>query len=123
MGGARVTKMISLKFTAAEKKAKRDKYKTCEPMSSDDYDYSTRLDLSGDTLEKLGLDVSKLKVDQKFTFTGKAYVKSLSSNRGSNFDRDTLCLQMTDISIEPVSKSEGAVAALSKGVQEAESDE
>lgn len=116
-----MTKMVSLKRTKAELK-KRDSEMSKPISAGDEYDYSTRLDLSGDTLTKLGMDVSKLKVDQKFTFSGKAFVRSLSSNRGTGFDRDSLCLQMTDIAIEPVAKG-GAIDALSKGIQEAESDE
>lgn len=117
-----MTKLISLKRTAADKKAEKDKYKVSSPSSGEDYDYSTRLDLSGDTLEKLGLDVSTLTVDQKFTFSGKAFVKSLSSSKGTGYDRDSLCLQMTDIAIEPATKG-GAVDALSDAIDEAEEND
>lgn len=114
-----MTKMVSLKRTAAEKKAEKDRYS--KPMSSDEYDYCTRLTLDGKTLEKLGLDVTKLDVDQKVTITAKAFVKSLRSAKGTEYDRDSLELQMTDIAIDTTKKS-GAIDALSKGIEDAGDD-
>lgn len=112
-GGKLRMKMVSLKRSKAEKK------KDSKPTAiNDDYGYSYRLDLDGDALEKLGLDLSKLKVDQKFTFTGKAFVKSINSSRGTDYDSDRLCLQMTDIAVEP-STNGGLADAVSAGIDEA----
>lgn len=112
-----MTKMVSLKQT---KKEREDRYKV-NKVDGDQYPYDTCLSLNEETLKKLGIDLTKLNVNDKFTISANAYVKSVSSNKGVEYSSDNLRLQMTEIAVEP-KKSGGAVDALSKGVADAKDE-
>lgn len=114
-----MTKMVSLKQT---KKEREERYNIKPGPVGDEYPYDTCLSLNESTLKKLGIDVTKLNVNDKFTITANAYVKSVSSSKGVEYSSDNLRLQMTELSLTEKT-SGGAIDALSKGIDDAEDDE
>ena len=92
-------KPVSLKRTAADR-AEEKKEMTAE-YKPPEYDYGTCLSLDQDMLKKLGLDVSKLAVGDKFNIAGAASVKAVSmSDREGGKARTSLELQITDLGVE-----------------------
>lgn len=73
--------MASMK-RSKQAKGKANKGMTASPMPEEDYPYSTRMDLDGEMMDKLGL--KKLKHGQKVQIHAKGHVHSTSEDTGSN---------------------------------------
>lgn len=101
-----MTKMVSLKMTETE--AKSD-YGLGTPMTPSEtrknlprYPYDTKLRLTTDTLKKLGIDVGDYPSGTRCTITAQAEVTSTELRESqAGGERAEICLQITDIAIEP----------------------
>lgn len=99
-----MSKLVSLKMS--EKEAKSD-YGLASPQSvkKDNlprYPYETRLRLDTETLKKLGIDVADYPAGMKCTVSAMAEVYSTEQRETQGGKpRQELCLQITDISVEP----------------------
>ena len=92
-------KPVSLKKTAADRA--EDQREMTADFKPPEYGYGTCLSLDNDLLKKLGLDVSKLSVGDKFNLVGSASVKAVSSSeREGGKARMSLELQVTDLGLE-----------------------
>lgn len=74
--------MKSMKITAAERKAKRDRYKTCSPIDGDVYPYGLSVLLENDSIDKLDLK-SLPDVGATMALTAKVKVVSVESREHS----------------------------------------
>jgi hypothetical protein len=108
-------KLVSLKMT--EKEAKGDYGDAPISMSKTAkdnlprYPYETRIRLDTETLKKLGIKVADYPAGLKCTITAEAEVYSTEQRETQgNTPRQELCLQITDISVEPDRKTKRAKA-------------
>lgn len=74
--------MASMKRSKVAKAKNSPKAMSSDSLSGDDYPYSTRMDLDGEMMDKLGL--KKLKHGQKVQIHAKGHVHSTSEDTGSN---------------------------------------
>lgn len=115
-------KLTSLKVTAAERKEREKSYS--KPMSIDgrnEYPYGLRLSLDKATLKKLGMKATAFDVEQCVEIKAYAFVKSIRSSQGTEFDSDTSVeIQITDIAIEP--EDDDVSSALDRGIRDANED-
>lgn len=98
-----MTKMVSLKMSEAEAKGDYG-IGPASPKKSNlpKYPYDTRLRLTTDILKKLGIDVGDYPSGTKCTISAQAEVTSTELRESqAGGERAEICLQITDISVEP----------------------
>lgn len=114
-------KLVSTKRTAAQKKAEEARYKSGpSTIGGEDYPYDTRLSLSKNTLENLGITPKDFKVGQKVCVEIEASVKSLRTTEGKDYDTNEIELQIEKIGLEKKTSALGE--AIAKGVEDAEDE-
>lgn len=101
--------MVDMKRTAAEKKADQERWNSA-PMGSEgeDYPYELRICLDTDELEKLKL--KPLKVGARVSLSGFADVVSVSMSDGTDGERRTMTIQITDLEMSPQDEKSAASA-------------
>lgn len=115
-------KLTSLKTTAAERKEREARFnKPIGPGSREEYPYGLRLSLDKATLKKLGMKATAFDVEQCVEIKAYAFVKSIRSSQGTEFDSDTSVeIQITDLAIEP--EDDDVSSALERGIKAAKED-
>lgn len=78
----------------------RKSVNTMPDIEKSEYPYGLRLSLDKDQLKKLGISVKDYEIGDTVTIEAKAKVESLSSSSGSSGDYETVCLQITDLSLD-----------------------
>jgi len=68
--------------------------------SDDHYPYGLRLDLSDKSLEKLNIDVTKLKVGEEVRLIARAEVIAVRSNKSEYGDNENVELQVTHLAFD-----------------------
>lgn len=102
------TKLTSMKVTAAEMKARQEKY-SGSSIATDgpSYPYGLEVRLDDESLEKLDLDVKDLSVGDTYVLVAKVKLTSVSSNQSDGGpSRSSVALQITEMCLE----GEGAKA-------------
>jgi len=72
------------------------------------YDYGTRITFGKETLEKLGLDISKFNVGDKLDASIKLEVFTVRDSKDQGYDEQSLELQITDIDMGGVKETPAA---------------
>ena len=112
-------KMVSTKL------AKQDKTKSAAKdinYPRQDYPYSTRVEIDGDMLDKMGMTLPK--VGDKLKMQGHGHVVSASSHQNEDgTSRRSATLQLTHMGVEKKSSTPAsALEAVESGVSEADED-
>lgn len=108
-----MSKLVSL---AMSKKEAQEDYGLSVPSKAAEdnlprYPYDTKIRLDTDTLKKLRIKVADYPAGLKCTITAEAEVYSTEQRETqNNKPRQELCLQITDISVEPDRKTKRAKA-------------
>lgn len=93
-------KLVSLKLTAADKKAQKEKYSTAIPSSGEDYGYGMCISLDKAALEKLGLTPSSFDVGDEVAFEGTGTIKALRQDKSSSYNSSNVEIQITKLGVE-----------------------
>lgn len=93
-------KMVPLKITKAEAKAKLRK-NMATPVASDEpaYPWGTELSLDTRALEKLGIDPSDYEAGDVMEIRARAIVTTVSKRQTANGSDNMLALQITHLAI------------------------
>ena len=67
------------------------------------FEYGTRVELSGDLLDRLGLSVGDFSIGQEVKVAGSGKVVSVSSSEYEGSKSQSVSIQIEDIGIEPKS--------------------
>jgi len=80
----------------------KDKKKAIEvePCPQPDFPYGLRIELNKDSLKKLGLKVSDFEIASEVCLVAKAEVCGISSNKRSNYESESVSLQICELSIK-----------------------
>lgn len=105
--------LVSVKLTAADKKAQKDKWS--EPYEGDDFPYGLTIDLDDRMVRKLGLNLKDFPLDAKVEVTATAYVKSTSENKRNGKEERSMCLQIEALEVVPDSAAEDVGETMYKG--------
>lgn len=107
--------MKSMKTTAAERKAKREKYDTCKPIDGDVYPYGLTVRLEDESMEKLALK-SLPKTGSKMILMAEVTITSTESRDSEEGGkRESMSLQITAMELKPKGSAKDAVDAAIKG--------
>jgi hypothetical protein len=96
--------MISLKLSKKERK----NAVTASPEPGPEYPYWSRVNLDSDTLDKLGLDFSKIRVGQAVSLVAKGEVVATlqATEKEERYNDTCITIQMTDLGVDlPKTKS------------------
>lgn len=119
-----MAKLVDMKITKSERKARQEKYKTAMPMmDGDGYPYDLKLRLNTESLEKL--DIKSLpKVGRKIRVVCECTVTSTSqdarSRSGEQSTNRSVELQIQKLSLDLAPSS--AEEAVADGIDEAGDD-
>jgi hypothetical protein len=98
-----------MKTTAAERKARREKYEKCSPIDGDVYPYGLRINLDDESMEKLALK-SLPKTGGKMILTAEVTVTSTESRDSEEGGkRESMSLQITAMELAPKGSAKDAV--------------
>ncbi len=74
-----------------------------DESSGPQFEYGTRLTLSGDLLDRLGLSVGDFTIGQEIKVAGSGKVVSVSSSEYEGSKSQSVSIQIEDIGVEPKS--------------------
>jgi hypothetical protein len=96
-----------MSFVNLKLSKKKGGNKVPEAITSEgpDYSYGTRISLDKETIGKLGIDISKIKVGDNATASVKMEVVSVRQEAGKDYNSESIELQITDIDMGKFGKS------------------
>lgn len=96
-------KPVSLAKTVEEKRREVTPYDERPVEEVPDYPYGLTLELSSESLRKLGLNrEGALMTDQVFNIAGRVLVTNVSSTKVNTMTEHRATLQVTELGLEPV---------------------
>jgi len=96
-------KLVSTEIKAEKAGASTATISACEKPEGKQFEYGTRITISGDILDRLGLSVSDFSVGQEIKVAGVGKVTSLSSSEYESSKSQSVEIQMEDVGVDPKS--------------------